>query len=166
VIISLRRAASNFPINPAELFRRDDDPVRLAPGQTVFQEGETGDCMYVVLEGSADVFVGEILVESGTPGALLEEIALADSSPRAATVVATMPARLARIDERRFHFLVQQTPSFATRDESVGGTAASYELDDEKSGGGLGVIGSAGTRTRDQPQKLFRGLLSFFDSAI
>jgi len=113
VIISLRRAALN-------LFRRDDDPVRLAPGQTVFQEGETGDCMYVVLEGSADVFVGEILVESGTPGALLEEIALADSSPRAATVVATMPARLARIDERRFHFLVQQTPSFATRDESVG----------------------------------------------
>src|SRR5439155_25520659 len=67
-----------------------------------------------VLEGSADVFVGEILVESGTPGALLGEMALADSSPRTATVVATMPARLARIDERRFHFLVQQTPSFAT----------------------------------------------------
>jgi CRP/FNR family transcriptional regulator, cyclic AMP receptor protein len=101
-------------MNPAELFRRDDDPVRLAPGQTLFREGDTGDSMYVLLEGSADVFVGEILVESATPGALLGEMALVDSSPRTATVVATMPARLARIDERRFHFLVQQTPYFAT----------------------------------------------------
>ena len=101
-------------MNPAELVSRDDDPVCLAPGQTLFREGETGDCMYVLLEGSADVFVGEVLVESATPGALLGEMALVDSSPRTATVVATMPARLARIDERRFHFLVQQTPYFAT----------------------------------------------------
>jgi CRP-like cAMP-binding protein len=101
-------------VNPAELFRRDDDSVRLAPGQTLFREGDAGDCMYVLLEGSADVFVGEILVESATPGALLGEMALVDSSPCTATVVATMPARLARIDERRFHFLVQQTPYFAT----------------------------------------------------
>jgi CRP/FNR family transcriptional regulator, cyclic AMP receptor protein len=74
-------------MNPAELFRRDDDPVRLAPGQTLFREGDTGDSMYVLLEGSADVFVGEILVESATPG-LLGEMALVDSSPRTAMVVA------------------------------------------------------------------------------
>src|SRR5437763_11996874 len=95
-------------MNPAELVSRDDDSVCLAPGQTLFREGETGDCMYVLLEGSADVFVGEVLVESVTPGALLGEMALVDSSLRTATVVATMPARLARIDERRFHFLVQR----------------------------------------------------------
>jgi Cyclic nucleotide-binding domain len=57
-------------MNPAELFRRDDDPVRLAPGQTLFREGETGDCMYVLLEGLADVFVGEILVEECNSGRL------------------------------------------------------------------------------------------------
>src|SRR5437016_13643643 len=85
-------------MNPAELVSRDDDPVRLASGQTLFRERETGDCMYVLLEGSADVFVGEILVESATPGALLGEMALVDSSARTATVVATMPARLARIE--------------------------------------------------------------------
>jgi CRP-like cAMP-binding protein len=85
--------SQTLPMNPAELFRRDDDPVRLAPGQTLFREGETGDCMYVLLEGSADVFVGEILVEGATPGALLGEMALVDSSLRTATVVATMPAR-------------------------------------------------------------------------
>src|SRR5438067_1555468 len=68
----------------------------------------------VMLQGSADVLRGEVLVESPTPDALLGEMALVDSSPRTATVVATVPARLARIDERRFHFLVQQTPYFAT----------------------------------------------------
>jgi len=67
-------------MNPAELFRRDDDPVRLAPGQTLFREGEDSDCMYVL--GSADVFLSEILVESATPGALLGEMALVDSTPR------------------------------------------------------------------------------------
>jgi CRP/FNR family transcriptional regulator, cyclic AMP receptor protein len=69
--------------------------------------------LYVLLEGSADVFVGEILVESATRNSG-RVAALVDSSPRTATVVATMPARLARIDQRRFHFLVQQTPYFAT----------------------------------------------------
>ncbi len=69
-------------MNPAELFRRDDDPVRLAPDQTLFREGETGDCMCVLLEGSADVFVGEILVESATPGALLGEMALVKPAHR------------------------------------------------------------------------------------
>jgi len=36
--------------------------------------------MYVL--GSADLFVGEILVESATPGALLGKMALVDSTPR------------------------------------------------------------------------------------
>ena len=52
-------------MKPAELFRRDDDPVRLAPGQTLFREGETGDCMYDLLEGSADV-LGRPGLEPGT----------------------------------------------------------------------------------------------------
>jgi len=101
-------------MNPAELFRRDSDGVELAKGETLFHEGDRGDCMYVLLEGSADVRVGEMLVESATPGALLGEMALVDSSPRTATVIATEHCRLAKIDERRFHFLVQQTSYFAT----------------------------------------------------
>jgi CRP/FNR family transcriptional regulator, cyclic AMP receptor protein len=101
-------------MNPAELFRHDSDGIELAKGETLFHEGDRGDCMYVLLEGSADVRVGETLVESATPGALLGEMALVDSSPRTATVVATEPCRLAKIDQRRFHFLVQQTPYFAT----------------------------------------------------
>ena len=48
------------------------------------------------------------------PGALLGEMALIDDSPRTANAVAKSPAKLAEIDRRRFHFVVQQTPHFAT----------------------------------------------------
>jgi CRP/FNR family cyclic AMP-dependent transcriptional regulator len=94
-------------MNPAELFHHDKDTVELTQRDTLFHEGKRGDCMYVLLQGSADVLIGETIVESATPGALLGEMALVDSSPRTATVVATTPCRLAKIDERRFHFLVQ-----------------------------------------------------------
>ena len=39
---------------------------------------------------------------------------LIDDSPRAANAVAKTPCRLATIDKRRFHFLIQQHPQFAT----------------------------------------------------
>ena len=101
-------------MNPAELFRLERDPLILEEGSTLFRQGDRGDYMYVLLEGSVDVFVGSTVVESANPGALLGEMALVDSSPRSATVIATSRCKLAQIDQFRFHFLVQQTPNFAT----------------------------------------------------
>ena len=70
--------------------------------------------MYVLLDGDAVVLVGDVPVENATRGALLDEMALVDSRPRTATVMAVSPCRLATIDERRFHFMVQHTPNFAS----------------------------------------------------
>ena len=50
-----------------------------------------------------------------------------------------MPARLARIDERVYIFSFNRRPISLAHDESVRRTVASYELGDEKSGGGLGL---------------------------
>ena len=101
-------------MNPAELFRQETDTLQLAPGDFVFREGEKGDKMYVILEGEVDIFLGDFVFETAGPGALLGEMALIDDSPRTANAVAKTPAKLAQIDRRRFHFLVQQTPHFAT----------------------------------------------------
>jgi len=101
-------------MNPADLFRQETDTLQLAPGDFLFQEGEEGDKMYVLLEGDVDIFLGDFVLETATPGALLGEMALIDDSPRTANVVAKTPSKLAQIDRRRFHFLVQQTPHFAT----------------------------------------------------
>lgn len=100
-------------MNPANLFRHETDTLDLEPGQILFNAGDAGDCMFVLLDGALDVLVGETLVESSAPGAILGEMALIDGSARGATVVATERARLARVDARRFNFIIQNHPFFA-----------------------------------------------------
>jgi CRP-like cAMP-binding protein len=101
-------------MNPADLFRQDADTLQLGPGDFLFQEGEKGDKMYVLLEGEIDIFLGDFVLETAGPGSLIGEMALIEDSPRTANAVAKSPVKLAQIDRRRFHFLVQQTPHFAT----------------------------------------------------
>ena len=101
-------------MNPADLFAHQTDTLNLAPGDVLFQAGDTGDAMFVVLEGTLEIQVGGKVVETSVRGALIGEMALIDQAPRGATVVAKEPAKLVRIDQRRFHFLIQQNPFFAT----------------------------------------------------
>lgn len=96
-----------------ELFRNEDRFQAFPRDAVVFSEGECGDTMYVVLEGSVDLLIRGKTVESLGPGGLLGEMALIDGSPRVATAIARTDAKLVPIDERRFNFLVQQTPHFA-----------------------------------------------------
>jgi CRP/FNR family transcriptional regulator, cyclic AMP receptor protein len=101
-------------MNPAELFRQETGALHLAPGDFLFREGDKGDKMYVLLEGEIEILLGDFALETVGQGALIGEMALIDDSPRTASVVAKTSCRLAEIDRRRFHFLVQQTPHFAT----------------------------------------------------
>jgi CRP-like cAMP-binding protein len=101
-------------VNPAELFRQETGALQLAPGEFLFKEGEKGEKMFVLLEGEMDILLGDFVLETVKSGALIGEMALIDDSPRTASVMAKSPSRLAEIDRRRFHFLVQQTPHFAT----------------------------------------------------
>jgi len=101
-------------MNPAELFRQETGALHLAPGDSLFREGDKGEKIYVVLEGEMEILLGDLVLETAGPGSLIGEMALIDDSPRTASVVAKTPCRLAEIDRRRFHFLVQQTPHFAT----------------------------------------------------
>jgi len=101
-------------MNPAELFRQETGALQLAPGNSLFREGENGEKMYVLLEGEMEILLGDFVLETVRQGALIGEMALIDDSPRTASAVAKTPCRLAEIDRRRFHFLVQQTPHFAT----------------------------------------------------
>lgn len=82
-------------------------------GDTVFTEGSTGSFMYVVVEGTIDIFAGEKLVDISGPGDLLGEMALIDSNPRSASAVARTEARLARVDESEFLAMVVDAPFFA-----------------------------------------------------
>jgi CRP/FNR family cyclic AMP-dependent transcriptional regulator len=101
-------------MNPAELFAQDTDTISLSPGATLFRAGETGNEMFVVLEGLLSIMVGGTVVETAMRGALIGEMALIEASPRTASVVAKTACRLARIDQKRFHKLIQENPRFAS----------------------------------------------------
>lgn len=97
-----------------ELFTRDPDLVKLSAGDVLFREGDTGEHMYVLVSGKADVAVRGQLVETLEHGSIIGEMAVIEPCQRSATVTAISDCQLARIDRKRFHFLVSQTPYFAT----------------------------------------------------
>ena len=95
------------------VFRSSPDAESFAAGVAVFREGDPGDCMFVVQEGEVDIRVGDTVVETLGPGGVAGEMALIDAGGRSASAVARSDAKLVRVDERRFKFLVQQHPFFA-----------------------------------------------------
>ena len=68
-------------MNPAELFRHDSDALQLAPGDSLFREGDKGEKMYVLLEGEMEILLGDFVLETAGPGTLIGEMALIDDSP-------------------------------------------------------------------------------------
>ncbi|BCK87938.1 hypothetical protein MIZ01_1735 [Sideroxyarcus emersonii] len=100
-------------MNLAELFRHETDLQPLQAGQTLFNEGEKGELMYVLMSGQASIFVRGKLVEIAEAGAMVGEMAMIDDVTRTATVIAMTDCTLLPLDRRRFNFLVQQTPNFA-----------------------------------------------------
>ena len=75
--------------------------VGLPAGATLIAEGDPGDALYLVLEGSLAVSTragtGELPVTTVGPGAVQGEIAVLEGGVRRATVRAVTPARLLRI---------------------------------------------------------------------
>ncbi len=96
-----------------DLFRNEDQFEEFVPGQAIFSAGEAGHTMYVVKEGRVSLRIKGQVVEELGPGGMLGEMALIDSQPRVATAVAETACKLVPITERRFTFLIQQTPMFA-----------------------------------------------------
>jgi CRP-like cAMP-binding protein len=71
--------------------------------------------MYVVKSGSLQILDGNYVYETVSAGGIVGEMALVDRSPRSATARAIEPSTVIPIDERRFLFMVQQTPFFSLR---------------------------------------------------
>lgn len=100
-------------MNLRELFKSADNLQSFAAGTTIFSEGDDGEIMYVVIDGEVEAWIGDELVEVMRPGDIVGEMALIDTKTRSATVVAISDCRLAPVDEKRFLFMVEQTPFFA-----------------------------------------------------
>ena len=92
---------------------RNAEAENYSAGQAIFREGDPGTFMYVISEGEVDILVSSQLVETAGPGSIVGEMSLIDHGARSATALAKTDCKLVPIDQRRFQFLVQETPFFA-----------------------------------------------------
>jgi MFS family permease len=97
------------------------EEVRVAAGQEVVRQGETGDRFYLVDDGTLDVSVDGRPAPSLGPGEAFGEIALLRDVPRTATVKARTDAVLYALD--RSHFIPAVTgfaPSLSAAESVIG----------------------------------------------
>jgi CRP-like cAMP-binding protein len=98
-----------------ELFANNPDIIHVKAGQPLFAEHEEGHLMFVLTTGTAEVIVNNRVVEELQHGSIVGEMGIVSPGPRSATVFATTDCEFVAIDEKRFLYLVQQTPFFATQ---------------------------------------------------
>ncbi|NCF18869.1 MAG: cyclic nucleotide-binding domain-containing protein [Haliea sp.] len=87
------------------------------PGEDIVTEGEVGDCMYVIQQGSAEVIRTEdgvaTVVDTMVAGDLFGEMAILEHTVRSSTVRAVDPVRALTIDRKTFLRRIQEDPSLA-----------------------------------------------------
>jgi CRP/FNR family transcriptional regulator, cyclic AMP receptor protein len=97
------------------VFARQACPViGLPAGDVVFQTGESGETMYVILSGRVDIMMNANLVfESRGPRQAFGIMSMINKLPRMATARVAENAQLAVIDRTKYHFMLYELPSFA-----------------------------------------------------
>jgi len=94
-----------------------ESTVRSYPrGQTVFHQGDPGDCLFVVAAGLLKVFTvseqgDDLMLATLRPPDTFGELAIIDGGPRSASVEALEPTVLLAISHSAFTRLVRQYPS-------------------------------------------------------
>ncbi len=92
--------------------------ISLNDGETLFEQGDEGNALYAILEGTLEV---SFLAMSGRkltltlmrPGEIFGEIALFDNGPRTATISAAEPSRVLRVLRNDVLRQIRQHPDLA-----------------------------------------------------
>lgn len=93
---------------------------KLRAGDAVFNEGDVGDKMYVIVKGSIDIIKmtekgpGQILVTLGK-GDFFGEMSLIDDAPRSASAMAGEESVLLSINKKDFTLLLDSSPTIAAK---------------------------------------------------
>ncbi len=100
------------------------DPKKLAaygsvrkfmPGEKIVREGDSGDEMFIILQGKVSIEVGDIIVGEMESGDFFGEMSLIDNAPRSATVTAQEITLLFAINDKNFERIIAWEPTIAIR---------------------------------------------------
>lgn len=83
------------------------------PGEEIFGEGESGDALYLVLDGKVRVHKGEKTIAELGERECFGEMAILDASPRSATVTTLSDVSLLKIAREDFQEILSEKPEIA-----------------------------------------------------
>lgn len=89
------------------------EEVDVVPGAVIFQKGDLGDSLYIIVAGRVRVDDGDRLLNYLGERDVFGEMALLDAEPRVASVTAVEPTRLLRLDQAPFFELITDRPEVA-----------------------------------------------------
>jgi len=110
---------------PAEMVQLKTEPEaalvqeHFEPGEVVFNEGDSGDRLYIILKGQAEVLVAERRVAALPAGAYFGEMALISGARRNATVRCVDAMDVLALPKRDFGLLATHLPGVRHSVEQV-----------------------------------------------
>ena len=91
------------------------EEVHLDAGETIFEKGDVGDCMYIIVEGEVRVHDGERTLNHLVADDVFGEMAVLDAEPRMASVTAMVDTHLLRLAQEPLFELTDEQPEVARR---------------------------------------------------
>ncbi len=89
------------------------EELRAELGQPIFQKGDTGNSLFIVVEGAVQVHDGEKTIARLGPGEVFGELAALDPEPRMASVTVVEPSLLLRMGHAELDELMAEHPEVA-----------------------------------------------------
>lgn len=89
------------------------DEVEYSPDQVVFNKGDQGDAMYLIVEGAVKVHSGEQVFAKLGVKQCFGEMAILDAEPRSASITALTPLTLLKIKLEDFHEILAEKPEIS-----------------------------------------------------
>jgi len=91
------------------------ETVEFHQDENIFTSGAPGDAMYVVVQGSVKLVMGDQTITQLSRGQHFGEIALIDRSPRSLTAIAMEKSTLVVVHRKQFVELIKREPASGTK---------------------------------------------------
>lgn len=104
-----------------EIVRSFCEECRFDAGTTIFRQGDPGDVLYILLDGTVDAVIHHettgrsVRVNTMTKGAVFGEMAILDPKPRSATIVSMEDTTCYRMSAQQLERLNAENPSLGLR---------------------------------------------------
>ncbi len=89
------------------------ESMRFGEGEVLFEEGDPGDALYVVNEGTLEIFLGDTVLDVSGRGACLGEMALLTEDRRTASIRAATESTVLRLSRPIFRDVLDRHPELA-----------------------------------------------------